>query len=149
MPTPAVSGSIGEPWWPDLETVKEIHRFILAIDGLLAPVCNDALLAGALDRAQWRQHFGQQAESMFQIAARIAASIALAHAFNDGNKRTAFYTTGLVLWMNGWSVRQTDIVGAWIVKTIVIAGHLKNEAILDFLIVSLAEYLEEHAVRLD
>lgn len=48
---------------------------------------------------------------MAEIAAAYAFGISKAHAFVDGNKRTAFVTALTVLRLNGYGVRPSPIEG--------------------------------------
>lgn len=45
------------------------------------------------------------------LAAAYAFSIAKAHAFVDGNKRTAFVTAVTFLRLNGWAFRPEPVAG--------------------------------------
>ena len=61
---------------------------------------DDGLLQNALQRPvnKWQQ----ESADTFECAAAYAYSIAKAHAFVDGNKRTAFVTSVTFLRLNGW-----------------------------------------------
>lgn len=62
-----------------------------------------ALLSGALQRPQTSYHYRDPKPDIVELAAIYVHAICKAHAFGDGNKRTAFYTCGIFLTRNGYS----------------------------------------------
>lgn len=64
------------------------------------------LLEGALNSVDTAQHY--QDMSVPQIAYMLLTRLVKAHAFSDGNKRTAALTFEMTLTMNGWRWGGTD-----------------------------------------
>lgn len=86
-------------WVPD-RAVQIIHDRQIARHGG-APGLRDAgLLQNALQRPVNKWQYEQA--DLFECAAGYAFGIAKAHAFIDGNKRTAFVTGVTFLRLNGW-----------------------------------------------
>jgi len=91
---------VSTPIWVPDRAVQIIHDRQIARHGG-APGLRDAgLLQDALQRPvnTWQY---EQAD-LFECAAGYAFGIAKAHAFIDGNKRTAFVTGVTFLRLNGW-----------------------------------------------
>lgn len=85
-----------------IDQAHEIHRKILERAKTKGIVRDFALLHSAIERP--RATFGGRSlyPSVFAKAAALLQSICLNHPFTDGNKRTAWITTGTFLWINGW-----------------------------------------------
>lgn len=77
--------------------VIEINRALVALTAEPHFVRDWGLLESALTRPQNAFAYGE--EDMLVLAVRLMAGIAQAHAFEQGNKRTAF--VGLVQFLNG------------------------------------------------
>lgn len=87
----------------DDELVALIHQTVLADEAGLKGRADMARLDGALSRiANWRQY--ENLEDIYEIAALYAQAIAKAHAFPDGNKRTALLTMLTYLDLQGISI---------------------------------------------
>lgn len=67
------------------------------------------LLEAAVERPRNKNAYG--APSLEELATAYAFGIAKAHAFVDGNKRTAFVTAGTFLRLNGFGVRPDPLDG--------------------------------------
>lgn len=78
------------------EEVERIHAETLPQSGN----ANTALLEGALNRVQTLHHY-EGVGDIYALAAMYLIGIAKAHAFHDGNKRTAFQAASIFLMMNG------------------------------------------------
>jgi len=89
----------------DIEDVYKLHEAIIARAGTKAGVRDFALLHSAVERP--KATFGGQAlyPTIFAMAAALLQSICMNHAFTDGNKRTAWGTTKLFLFLNGWHLK--------------------------------------------
>ncbi|MDO5059157.1 MAG: type II toxin-antitoxin system death-on-curing family toxin [Neisseria sp.] len=86
-----------------VELVPAIHETILSSEAGLQGVPDAAKLEGALSRIDsWQQYADTQ--DIFEIAALYAVAIAKAHAFPDGNKRTALVTMLVYLDLQGISI---------------------------------------------
>ena len=85
--------------WLRPEQVKELNRIVLYSreDHALNPGSD---LEGAVNRPRGRYHYGEL-DTPYEIAAMYAIAMAKAHAFQDGNKRTALLTIRAFLRANG------------------------------------------------
>mgnify|MGYP000329427583 CR=1 FL=1 len=95
--------------WLRPEQVKELNRIVLYSreDHALNPGSD---LEGAVNRPRGRYHYGEL-DTPYEIAAMYAIAMAKAHAFQDGNKRTAFVTALAFLRLNGYSFRPPPVEG--------------------------------------
>ena len=83
--------------------VALIHQTVLADEAGLKGYADMARLEGALSRiANWQQY--EDLQNIYEIAALYAQAIAKAHAFPDGNKRTALLTMLTYLDLQGISI---------------------------------------------
>ena len=89
-----------EPIWVQTRAVYIIHDRQIARHGGASGVRDEGLLQNALQRPvnKWQYEHADT----FECAAAYAFGIAKAHAFIDGNKRTAFVTSVTFLRLNGW-----------------------------------------------
>ena len=89
-----------EPIWVPAQAVHIIHDRQIARHGGASGLRDGGLLQGALQRPinKWQY----ENTDTFGCAAAYAFGIAKAHAFVDGNKRTAFVTSITFLRLNGW-----------------------------------------------
>ena len=88
------------PIWVPNRAVFIIHDRQIARHGGASGLRDEGLLQGALQRPinKWQY----ENSDTFGCAAAYAFGIAKAHAFVDGNKRTAFVTSVTFLRLNGW-----------------------------------------------
>lgn len=63
---------------------------------------DEGALESAMMRPQMAEHY--EAADIVAQAATLIAGIALAHAFLDGNKRTAATAGAVFLYLNGWEI---------------------------------------------
>jgi death on curing protein len=84
-----------------LEDVISIHEETMRRLGFEPqPLTRHENCISALDRPRWASHY-EQADLIGQ-AARLGTGIARAHAFLDGNKRTAHRCLVIFLYSNGY-----------------------------------------------
>ena len=100
---------MNEPIWVPLQAILIIHDRQIARHGGAAGMRDLRLLEGAVERP--RNRFAYEQASLEQIAAAYAFGIAKAHAFVDGNKRTAFVTSATFLRLNGFGLRPDPLSG--------------------------------------
>lgn len=79
---------------------------------------------------------------VLEVAAHYAMTIAMGHAFNDANKRTAFVAMDVFLRMNGYALSiDADHVIDMMVNTA--AGHWTSQELADEVYKYLCELAEE------
>ena len=91
----------------DLEIVLSIHEQILSFEQGLKGGVDLGKLESALNRiTHWQLY--ENTENIFDIASLYAVAIAKAHAFLDGNKRTAMVTMLSYLKMQGVIIKENQ-----------------------------------------
>jgi death-on-curing protein len=80
--------------------VMGINEAALAQEGRQSLLVDEGKLESALARPQMAAHY--EGATLARQAALLVAGIALAHAFLDGNKRTALLASALFLDLNGY-----------------------------------------------
>ena len=100
---------MSEPVWVPLQAVLIIHDRQIARHGGAPGMRDIQLLEAALERPRNKAAYGEP--SLEEIAAAYAFGIAKAHAFVDGNKRTAFVTSATFLRLNGFGLRPDPLDG--------------------------------------
>jgi len=91
---------VTEPMWVPPRAVLIIHDRQIARHGGAAGIRDGGLIDGALQRPVNKWQY--ERADIFACAAAYAFGIAKAHAFVDGNKRTAFVSGATFLRLNGW-----------------------------------------------
>jgi death-on-curing family protein len=87
-------------------TTSEVIALNGRVLGRLGGLIDEGKLSGGLLRAQQVAHY--EGGDPATIAGYLIAGVALAHAFADGNKRTAFATMLLFLGQNGLDLAPDD-----------------------------------------
>jgi death-on-curing protein len=98
-----------EPTWVPLAAVLAIHDRQIARHGGASGMRDQALLEMGCARAMNLAAYTDA--GLAEIASAYAFGISKAHAFVDGNKRTAFVTALTFLRLNGYSFRPPAIEG--------------------------------------
>jgi death-on-curing protein len=104
--------------YPTLEETLELHRLVLERFGGQPGVRDLGMLQSALGRPQTGYY-----DTLWQQAAALLQSLAMNHAFLDGNKRVAFALTATFLRMNKHRVVVTATDGEAFLLQTVIAGR--------------------------
>ena len=102
------------PVWVPLRAIAVIHDRQIARHGGAAGTRDAALLEMGCARAMNLAAYAEP--SLEEIAAAYAFGIAKAHAFVDGNKRTAFVTALTFLRLNGLGFRPDPAEGARMIE---------------------------------
>ncbi|WP_296639251.1 type II toxin-antitoxin system death-on-curing family toxin [Roseinatronobacter sp.] len=97
------------PVWVPLAAIIAIHDRQIARHGGAAGLRDRALLEAGCARAMNRAAYSDATQA--QIAAAYAFGISKAHAFVDGNKRTAFVTALTFLRLNGYAFQTNPVDG--------------------------------------
>jgi death-on-curing protein len=87
--------------------IAEINQQVLAEDGQQSLLADEGKLESALVRPQMAAHY-EQADLARQVTL-LVAGIALAHAFVDGNKRTALIAGRTFLHLNGATLKREPL----------------------------------------
>ncbi|MEP4198304.1 MAG: type II toxin-antitoxin system death-on-curing family toxin [Aliishimia sp.] len=98
------------PVWVPLTVIIAVHDRQISRHGGASGLRDRGLLESGTARALNRAAHEPDA-SLFEIAAAYAFGLAKAHAFVDGNKRTAFVTAVTFLRMNGFGFRPDPVEG--------------------------------------
>lgn len=114
-----------EPQWLPLEVVIEINRAAVTITGEPHLLRDAGLLESALARPQNAFAYGE--EDFVVLAVRLMAGIAQAHAFEQGNKRTAFIAMVQFVIANGYDTSFDDTV-SWADEVVRFVEHGSTEA---------------------
>lgn len=113
-----------EPVWLPIEVVIEHNRLELEETGEQHFLRDCGLLESALGRPQNASAYG--AEDILALAVRLLAGIAQAHAFEQGNKRTAFGAMWHFLRINGYDLAIEDSQ-VWADEVIALIEHRPTE----------------------
>ena len=95
-----------EPRWLPIDAVIEKNRLEVEETGERHILRDLVLLEGAMARPQNASAYGE--EDIVVLAVRLLAAIAQAHAFEQGNKRTAFGAMWHFLRLNGYDLDFED-----------------------------------------
>ncbi|MEM9988917.1 MAG: type II toxin-antitoxin system death-on-curing family toxin [Pseudomonadota bacterium] len=96
--------------WLTEPIVMAMHERSLADHGGAAGLRDKGLLEGALAKPRHLASYGEP--TLFDLAAAYVAGIGRAHAFVDGNKRTAFFAAYVFLGMNGYEIEADEAEAA-------------------------------------
>jgi death-on-curing protein len=94
---------LSDPNWVEEVVAIAAHAEALRTFGGSDLTFNPELLGGALRRPQMAHDYGDPQPDIIELAAIYAHAICKAHAFVDGNKRTAFYVCRVFLMDNGYT----------------------------------------------
>ena len=95
------------PRWIDIAPIIVIHDRQISRHGGASGMRDRGLLEAAIARPINKHSYGET--DLFELATAYAFGIAKAHAFVDGNKRTALVTTLTFLLINGVHVRHDTV----------------------------------------
>jgi death on curing protein len=113
-----------EPLWLSVEAVIDINQAAVTSTGERHLLRDAGLLESALARPQNAFAYGE--EDIVVLAVRLMAGIAQAHAFEQGNKRTAFVAMVQFLNANGWDIAIDDST-KWADEIISLIEHRSTE----------------------
>ena len=113
-----------EPNWLPIEAVIEHNQIELSETGERHFVRDLGLLESALARP--RNAFAYGEEDVIVLAVVLMSGIARAHAFEQGNKRTAFAAMRLFLLANGHDTSFEDSL-EWAEAVIALVEHRSSE----------------------
>jgi death on curing protein len=113
-----------EPRWLPIEAVVGINQSVVAITGEPHFLRDRGLLESALARSPNAFAYGE--EDIVVLAVRLMAGLAQAHAFEQGNKRTAFVAMVQFLNTNGYDLAIEDS-SSWADVVIDLVEHRSTE----------------------
>ncbi|TDU71046.1 death-on-curing protein [Prosthecobacter fusiformis] len=114
-----------EPEWIEKETVLGLHEQSLYEHGGSSGIRDEGMLDSALGKPQNVFAYGHP--NIFDLAASYAYGLVKNHLFIDGNKRTGFVITILMLELNGHGFTADEADAA--VRTLALAaGDMTEEA---------------------
>lgn len=117
------------------DRVIEINAIILSEEPGLKGVPDRGRLEGALARVD-QSIWYQDLDDLFEIAAKYTASIAMAHAFTDANKRTGLAVGLEYLSLNDYYIARDNELLAYAVRDLV-TGEITE---IDFADILYAQY---------
>ena len=126
--------------WLTPEIVRAVHDEVLTPENL-AGEDGARPIEAVLGRIEQRAHYGDLPLDAVRIGAAYAVAIARAHAFIDGNKRTALLAMETFLRLHGYALVGVDQLGLADLMERVAAGEV-DEVELHGALVSHAEPLE-------
>ena len=121
---------MNEPIWVPTRAVYIIHDRQIARHGGASGLRDEGLLQGALQRFINKSHY--ENTNIFGCAAAYAFDIAKAHAFVDGNKRTAFVTSITFLRLNSWHFMTEPAEGVGFMEDLA-SGAVSEESFRNWL----------------
>jgi len=121
---------VSQPVWVPLRAVISFHDRQIARHGGAPGMRDLTLLEAACARPVNRAAYGE--DSLHVLAAAYAFGICKAHAFVDGNKRTAFVTTLTFLRLNGLQMRPDPAESVRMMEDLA-AGEVTEAAFADWL----------------
>lgn len=113
--------------WVPLAALYVVHDRQIARHGGAPGTRDPALLEMGCTRAMNRASYEDADADVFAIAAAYAYGIAKAHAFVDGNKRTAFVAAFTFLRLNGVSLRPDPGMGVRMMEELA-SGQVSEDA---------------------
>jgi death-on-curing protein len=117
--------------WIDRETVLAVHEEQLSEHGGLVGVRDSGGLDAALARPLNKAAYDHEID-VYTLAAAYAFGLTKAHAFSDGNKRTAAVVMELFLELNGFVLNATD-TELLPIHLALAAGEIDEAALSDWL----------------
>jgi death-on-curing protein len=122
---------VKEPRWVPRVVVDSIHVDQLREHGGLPGVRDENALEAALARARQKWHY-EPAADLASLAAAYGFGLARAHAFSDGNKRTAFVTMMTFLGLNAKDLSATELEVVEMMVSLA-GGELTESALADWI----------------
>ena len=120
-----------EPRWVPRVVVDSIHVDQLREHGGLPGVRDENALEAALARARQKWHY-EPAADLASLAAAYGFGLARAHAFSDGNTRTAFVTMMTFLGLNAKDLSATELEVVEMMVSLA-GGELTESALADWI----------------
>ena len=105
---------MSEPVWMPLPAILAVHDRQIAEHGGATGMRDTTLLEAGCERP--RNLFSYGEPTLWEMATAYAFGVAKAHAFVDGNKRTAIVTAITFLRLNGYAFRPEPAEGVRMIE---------------------------------
>lgn len=109
--------------WIEKRALLLLHDESLAEHGGAGGLRDEGLLDSALARPQHLNAYGTP--DFADLAAAYGAGLAQNHPFVDGNKRSAFLSIGLFLYLNGYRLKVAQAEATAIMRALA-AGEMED-----------------------
>ena len=119
-----------EPNWISKEQVLLIHENTIKMQGGSSGIRDEGLLESALARPQNSYAYGE--DDIFLLAAAYAEGLARNHAYVDGNKRAAYITSDLFLYLNGYDLNIKSTSAQITIFESLAKGEMNREELAEF-----------------
>ncbi|MFH1833643.1 MAG: type II toxin-antitoxin system death-on-curing family toxin [bacterium] len=121
----------GEPRWVDRLVVEAVQFDLVRAFGGMSGLRDESSLESALARPRQRFAYDPSTD-LAALAAAYGYGLVRDHPFNDGNKRVAFVTMGVLLGLGGLEIDapETEVVA---VMLNLAAGELTEEHLADWI----------------
>jgi len=95
-----------------IDEVYAIHLRMIAVGGGRGNIHDFILLHSAIERSKVTFGGKELYPTIWNKAAALIHSLVKNHPFDDGNKRTAYYSTKRFLFINGWQLvaKKEDVI---------------------------------------
>ncbi len=122
-----------------LDEVYAIHLRMITVGGGRGDIHDFTLLHSAIERPKVTFGGKELYPTIWNKAAALIHSLVKNHPFDDGNKRTAYYSTKRFLFMNCWqlSAKKDDVI------TFMVSIDVKNLSLP-----TIERWLRTHSKRL-
>lgn len=121
---------MSHPVWVPLQAILIIYDRQIARYGSASGLHDMPLLEEAVERP--RNRLAYETPCLEELAAAYGYGICKAHAFVDGNKRTAFVTSATFLRLNGFGLRPDPFDGVRVMEDLA-AGALSEASFATWL----------------
>ncbi|HFW4795749.1 TPA: type II toxin-antitoxin system death-on-curing family toxin [Salmonella enterica subsp. diarizonae serovar 60-67:z35:-] len=122
------------------DEIEIIHRRVLTRSG----PSNRQLLEGAVNRVN-NLHYYEGVDCVFTLAGMLLIAIVKAHAFNDGNKRTALRSSAAFLDLNGYEIVKSPLLLTRLVVLVAKSTDITPD-VLAFTLKVLTDYEDEDLI---
>ena len=116
-----------EPRWLPIDIVIDNNIDTVCATGEPFLILDEGLLSSAYSRPQNMWAYGGVTD-VVTLAAALAIGIGRNHPFQQGNKRTAFESAVMFLYINGYDVIAPDTVLLGVLLEAVIIGDMAEDA---------------------
>lgn len=121
-----------------MEEVYAIHQTMILVGGGRGDIHDFTLLHSAVERPKATFGGRDLYPTIWEKAAALLHSLVKNHPFDDGNKRTAYYSTNRFLFMNGYKLKASKIT---------VVPFMVNVDVQNFTLQNIASWLKAHSAK--